>query len=181
MGSDQLDVTDKFKADSMRAAIRALSGLEQTAIMLEKYAREIFPEVNAQGQVHFGRAMMEAAAESIRSAWTDAIKEAGLSHLPDSEQVERLKQWVADLQSGMFVNCVYCGHRYGPGETAPVAMADALKAHVAVCPEHPMSGLLKATTAAVHALRSYQHGNTATDLAEGVADSCEAAIAKVRP
>lgn len=41
---------------------------------------------------------------------------------------ERLKHWVDDLQSGMFVNCVYCGHRYGPGETTPVSMADALKA-----------------------------------------------------
>jgi hypothetical protein len=58
--------------------------------------------------------------------------------------VERLTAWVADLQSGMYVNCVYCGHRYGPGETTPVSMADALKAHIAQCPEHPMSGLLAA-------------------------------------
>lgn len=52
-----------------------------------------------------------------------------------------LKQWVDDLQSGMYVNCVYCGHRYGPGETTPVSMADALKAHVEQCPEHPASKL----------------------------------------
>jgi hypothetical protein len=56
--------------------------------------------------------------------------------------VERLTAWVADLQSGMYVNCVYCGHRYGPGETTPVSMADALKAHIAQCPEHPMAALL---------------------------------------
>lgn len=54
---------------------------------------------------------------------------------------ERLTAWVEDLQSGMYVNCVYCGHRYGPGETTPVSMADALKAHVEQCPEHPMSAL----------------------------------------
>lgn len=51
------------------------------------------------------------------------------------------ESWVADLQSGMYVNCVYCGHRYGPGETTPVSMADALKAHVETCCKHPMSQL----------------------------------------
>lgn len=56
-------------------------------------------------------------------------------------EIARLKQWIADLQSGMYINCVYCGHRYGPGETTPVSMADALKAHIEVCPEHPMSKL----------------------------------------
>jgi hypothetical protein len=59
----------------------------------------------------------------------------------DGEQIERLRQHVADLQSGMWINCVYCGHRYGPGETTPVSMADALKAHIETCPEHPMSAL----------------------------------------
>ena len=54
---------------------------------------------------------------------------------------ERLTAWVEDLQFGMYVNCVYCGHRYGPGETTPVSMADALKEHVEQCPEHPMSAL----------------------------------------
>lgn len=56
-------------------------------------------------------------------------------------EIARLKGWVGDLQSGMYVNCVYCGHRFGPGETTPVSMADALKEHVERCPEHPMSQL----------------------------------------
>jgi hypothetical protein len=55
--------------------------------------------------------------------------------------IERLNRWVADLQSDMYVNCVYCGHRYGPGETTPVSMADALKEHIEQCPQHPMSAL----------------------------------------
>lgn len=58
-----------------------------------------------------------------------------------AQQAQSLKQWVADLQSGMFVNCVYCGHRYGPAGSTPVAMADVLKAHIEQCPEHPMSRL----------------------------------------
>ena len=56
-------------------------------------------------------------------------------------EIARLKAWVDDLQSGMYVNCVYCGHRYGPGETTPVSMADVLRAHVESCPKHPMSAL----------------------------------------
>lgn len=56
-------------------------------------------------------------------------------------EIDRLRRWVDDLQSGMYVNCVYCGHRYGPGETTPVTMADALKAHIEECPRHPMGAL----------------------------------------
>lgn len=54
------------------------------------------------------------------------------------EEKERLEQWVKDLQSGMFVNCVYCGHRYGPSEETPVSQAELLTKHVEECPKHPM-------------------------------------------
>lgn len=56
-------------------------------------------------------------------------------------EIARLKQWVNDLQSGMYINCVYCGHRYGPQDEVPSSMADVLKEHVEQCPEHPMSAL----------------------------------------
>ena len=94
--------------------------------------------------------------------------------------LDRHRQWVADLQSGMFVNCVYCGHRYGPGETTPVAMADALKAHIVACPEHPMSALVKACEAAWHALKSYEHGNAAPALAEEIAGRVYEALVRVK-
>ena len=55
------------------------------------------------------------------------------------QEIERLSQWVNDLQSGMYVNCVYCGHRYGPREDTPVAMADVLREHIEQCPQHPLS------------------------------------------
>jgi len=58
------------------------------------------------------------------------------------EELVRLRQWVADLQSGMYVNCVYCGHRYGPVESTPVVQANVLKAHIAQCPEHPLGVLV---------------------------------------
>jgi hypothetical protein len=60
-----------------------------------------------------------------------------------NEEITRLKQWIDDLQSGMYINCVYCGHRYGPDDEVPCSMADALKEHIEKCPEHPMSKLKK--------------------------------------
>jgi hypothetical protein len=59
------------------------------------------------------------------------------------KELARLRQWVADLQSGLYVNCVYCGHRYGPSPGTPVAMADVLKDHIAQCAEHPLSTMVR--------------------------------------
>lgn len=55
------------------------------------------------------------------------------------QEIADLTQWVSDCQSGMYVNCVYCGHRYGPREDTPVAMADVLREHIEQCPKHPLS------------------------------------------
>ena len=71
-------VTPEFLDASARAAIRALRGLEQTAIMLETYAPEIFPEtneVNGVVQKHFGRVIMESAAQAIRDSFKQAVRE----------------------------------------------------------------------------------------------------------
>jgi hypothetical protein len=59
------------------------------------------------------------------------------------KEIERLQQWVNDLHSDMYINCVYCGHRYGPEEDTPVAMADVLKIHIEQCPKHPLSAAKK--------------------------------------
>ena len=66
---------------------------------------------------------------------------------------KRLRRHVHDLQSGMYVNCVYCGHRYGPADEVPVTMADALKEHIERCPEHPMSALRRRVNEAIEHLR----------------------------
>jgi hypothetical protein len=64
------------------------------------------------------------------------------------DEIQYLRAWVQDLQSGMYVNCVYCGHRYGPKDfpqSIPAApkpdMAEALRKHIESCPKHPMSAL----------------------------------------
>lgn len=56
-----------------------------------------------------------------------------------AKEIARLRAWVNDLQSGMYVNCVYCGHRYGPQKDTPVTQADMLKEHIAQCPKHPLA------------------------------------------
>lgn len=63
-----------------------------------------------------------------------------------AEENKRLKQWINDLQSGMYVNCVYCGYQYGPADSTAASQADVLKDHISKCPEHPLSylnGMLK--------------------------------------
>ena len=55
--------------------------------------------------------------------------------------IRHYQAWVRDLQSGMFINCVYCGHCYGPKDVVPATMADALKEHIEHCLAHPMSAL----------------------------------------
>lgn len=55
------------------------------------------------------------------------------------KEIKALRQWIADLLSGMYVNCVYCGHRYGPVEATPVSMADQLTKHIEDCPRHPLA------------------------------------------
>ena len=73
-------------------------------------------------------------------------KDAEITSL--KEENERLVKWVDDLQSGMYINCVYCGHRYGPKDKVPCTMANALKQHIEQCPKPPMSALKKSLAGA---------------------------------
>ena len=56
-------------------------------------------------------------------------------------EIDRLNQWVGDLQSGMYINCAYCGHRYPPG--TPAVRGKVLDAHIKRCPKHPLQKALK--------------------------------------
>ena len=56
-----------------------------------------------------------------------------------TKEIESLQQWIRDVQGKTFVNCIYCGHRYGAASITPVALADIMKQHVAQCPKHPLS------------------------------------------
>lgn len=74
-----------------------------------------------------------------------AVQSMGIyEHHELKNQVQKLQQWIADLQSGMYINCVYCGHRYGPMESTPVSMAYILKQHIQECDKHPMAQMKRA-------------------------------------
>jgi hypothetical protein len=110
--------------------------------------------------------------ETLDDAKSQLLKMCGVHRLgeaPATNSVQlqwenlRLSEWVNDLQSGMFINCVYCGHNYGPSDEVPASivvppdtvtakglatgpdvnidwtMADVLKAHIEKCPKHPLS------------------------------------------
>ena len=57
---------------------------------------------------------------------------------PWEDEIHRLNQWVVDLQSGMYLNCIFCGHRYGPlDEVTPTQVV--LSGHIQACPKHLLS------------------------------------------
>lgn len=70
-------------------------------------------------------------------SWDQSLEKINLL----KEDIKGLEGWVNDLQSGMFINCVYCGHRYGPDDEVPASMADVLKEHISQCPKHPLHEL----------------------------------------
>lgn len=86
----------------------------------------------------------------------------------------RLRQWVSDLQSGMRINCVYCGHDYGPKHSTPYTKAEILRQHIAACPEHPMNKLARAATAALDAY------DFATAMGAQKQESIDVAMRKLR-
>ncbi len=97
------------------------------------------------------KARMENATILISELHTERLDYSEYVMLADSAndvddliaELERYQKWVNDLQSGMYVNCVYCGHRYGPSDKIPASMAEVLKQHIEQCPKHPMSELKK--------------------------------------
>lgn len=86
------------------------------------------------------------------------ILPSGEIEIAECPDCPRLRDWVADLQGGMYINCVYCGHRYGPKESTPVSMADVLKAHIEKCPEHPLSKALVRIKELEELLEEAKHG-----------------------
>jgi hypothetical protein len=76
---------------------------------------------------------------TIHRVITEGLPKMQQTIRQQKKEIQRLNKWVGDHQSKMWINCVYCGHRYGPDPGTPVAMADILKKHIKVCPKHPCS------------------------------------------
>ena len=88
---------------------------------------------------------MDGQQTKPRSVWYEKYLTASGEVVTLCAEIARLTAWVNDLQCGLFINCVYCGHRYGPRVTTPATipeaptMAEALTAHIAQCPKHPLA------------------------------------------
>lgn len=77
---------------------------------------------------------MEHAVQQTSPAWRPRLE------TPEAK-IERLETWIKDLLGDKTVNCVYCGHAYGPDPGTPVAMAEVLERHIEACPDHPLAKL----------------------------------------
>ena len=117
-------------------------------------------------------------------------------HRADKSEIEGLKSWVNDCQAGMYINCVYCGHRYGPADKVACTMQEALYEHIAKCPKHPLSAAKQKITAleqdkerlvkALEAIRDFEQPEVCKDefaydrLVETYRDATQAAIDAAR-
>lgn len=54
-------------------------------------------------------------------------------------EIDKYKNWIQDLQSGLYINCLYCGYRYGPVNGHA---QEKLQNHIYQCPKHPMKFLI---------------------------------------
>lgn len=82
------------------------------------------------------------------------------------------------LAEGRVLRCAFCGEAYPPD--TPPSQHEALTAHIRVCAKHPMRQLEQVASAALHALRSYQFGNAAPELAENCANALEQVLKGVK-
>ena len=92
----------------------------------------------------------------------------------------RYKTWVKDLQSGTYVTCAYCGHRYGPNENTPVSHAEVLTQHISTCPQHPMSTLKSRLRDSMVNLIYLKFQSSGTGIADMIIELFDDAVNAVR-
>ncbi|MDD5533677.1 MAG: hypothetical protein PHC52_12860 [Syntrophales bacterium] len=137
MTANDYDEIQRLRID-LEARTKQRDELEQALAAKDAELVRLRTEVAAWESSDIGDLRVELAAANERIEQLRAENEQLLGVMLENE---RLRAWVSDLQSGMYINCVYCGHRYGPKENTPVSMAEVLKQHVEGCPKHPMSAL----------------------------------------
>lgn len=136
---------DEFIA--LRARVEELEGLleECEGMPCEWCGKHFVSDYDTVSEVDNGPGLFhwicdQCLSESDRNFERHRLSPKRLESTAHKE-IKRLRKWINDLQAGCYINCVYCGHRYGPNDEVPASMADVLKEHVEQCPEHPMSAL----------------------------------------
>ncbi len=54
------------------------------------------------------------------------------------KEIKELDKWIDDLQAGMYINCVYCGHRFKSNPEIYPTMQEVLHEHMENCSKHPL-------------------------------------------
>ena len=154
---------------SKRLDFECIKGLEDKVASLQatlaEQAREIERKRQDMDAMLMTLAMASREIAQLTTILSDVTADANLSHQQIArleEEIERLRGWIGDLQSGLYINCVYCGFRYGPGESTPATLpeagetlaATALREHAERCPDHPMSRLKKEIKRLLEALKT---------------------------
>lgn len=85
--------------------------------------------------------LRQSMADSIASQQAMLAIACGVDEL--TKEIRRLRQWVSDLQSGAYITCAYCGHRYGPKEGGDPSMVGLYREHVEKCADHPCNVLVR--------------------------------------
>jgi hypothetical protein len=117
-----------------------LISVEDTRAGFVHSGRAILRDRKRRGMERLCRFCESEPATTCQVCIDDAPPEDISNMVSDLERTTaRLRQWIDDLQAGCYINCVYCGHRYGPDSEVPASMAEALKEHIEQCPEHPLS------------------------------------------
>lgn len=86
---------------------------------------------------------------------------------------------LSGVPDGVFVQHI-CGWEGFASEMFGYRCSTEAEAIVAWNRRSPDPALVKALEAASHALRSYQHGNASHELAQEIADHCDAILTKAR-
>ena len=73
----------------------------------------------------------------------------------------------------MYVNCIYCGFRYGRKDEVPVSHAAILKHHIINCPEHPLSKALEVMRECVEMIHEERPTAEISDLLGGAIEEIE--------
>lgn len=125
--------------DAQSAAFGLATQLNDVGLLVDG-ADERVEQILAERLSEWLKSHMEAR-DTTETFYTDEI--ARLKH-EQKQEIAVMVKWIADLQRGMSINCVYCGHNFGPKGSTQAVMSDVLHEHIKVCPKHPLALAIRA-------------------------------------
>jgi hypothetical protein len=123
--------------------------------------RTVLGTAESHGDLPGRMSLLSTVVKELRL--TTSAREKTVTEL--EQELERKRKWIEDLQNKGFVNCVYCGCRFGPAETTAPVLSDVLKRHMEECSKHPMSDLKKRLDCSEKGVQELASRNVALDCA----------------